>query len=274
MAQATTEIKDIRLYEHHSSGINDGLPFGYGANGSQSGYDFIAHDYYNSFNPSTMGAWGTSEIANLDMVENAGGYAAPFGFTSGTSTIWGGEIKGNDLTVYAEAPASFDYDLADDVAYIRAAFPAATSKTIDSVVAGKVYLGRIRDTEMYVAIKVTEVQNVPADAMPGVSLFDVYFDFDYKYGTFAATSTNDIFKSKPIFNISPNPSKATFTITGLPEDIDKNSLLLRIFDMTGRIVYEERMRGQYIRHQLQPGNYIVQLSDSKTVYRSRILVVE
>lgn len=274
IAQATTEIKDIRLYEHHSSGLSDGLPYGYGANGSQSGYDFVSHDYYNSFNPATMGSWTSVEIANLDMVENDGGYVGPFGFTSATSTIWSGAIKGNDLTVYAEAPTSFDYDLAADVAYIKEAFPAITSKTIESVATGKVYLGKIRETEMYVAIKITDVKNVPADAVPGVSAFDVYFDFDYKYGTFAPTSIGDIYRSEGMLDISPNPSKSTFTITDLPEGLNKNNTSLSIFDMTGREVHKEMIQGQHIQHQLQPGNYIVQVSDGEHIYRNKMVVAE
>ncbi|MBX9448844.1 MAG: T9SS type A sorting domain-containing protein [Taibaiella sp.] len=275
LAQATTEITDIRFYEHHSSSINDGLPYGYGANGSQSGYDFVAHDYYESFNPATMGAWSAAEVANIDMVENNGGYLGPFGFTSETSNVWaGGTIKANDLTVYAEAPASFDYDLATDVAYIKEAFPTATSKTIEDVAVNKIYLGKIRGTEMYVAMKITAVQNVPDDAIPGVSQFDVYFDFDYKYGTFAPTSISDIYKSKLSLSIAPNPSKGSFTIANLPEGMNKNSATLSILDITGRIIHEERFQGQSVQHQLQPGQYLVQLADGKAIYRNRLVVVE
>lgn len=280
MAQKTTEKKNIRLYEHHSSDMNQGQPFGNGADGSKSGYDFVKHTYYNSFNPSTMGKWSATELANIDMVEHNGpfggsSFATPFGFTSATSTIWNGDIKGNDITVYAEAPATFKYDSATDVSYIKKAFPASTAKAITAVAANKVYLAKIRNTELYVAIKVTNVKNGSPNLNPGVDIASVYFDFDYKYGTYVAgTSVDNVGDAAKTFSIVPNPSKGNFEIAAIPQELQVNKATISIMDMTGRTIYSQPATSARVNQTFQAGNYIILLSDGSSTYRSRLVVVD
>lgn len=280
-AQKTTEKKSVRFYEHHSSDLNGGNPFGMGANGSQSGYDFVKHAYYNSFNPSNGGKWTATELANIDMVEHNGPYggssspANPFGFTSATSSIWAGDIKGNDLTVFAEAPSTFKYEDASDVSYIKKAFPTTTTKSIAAVVANKVYLAKIRNTDLYVAIKVTNVKNGTSTMKPGVDVASVYFDFDYKYGTYVAgTGVASIDNNAGTFSITPNPSKGSFEITNVPQNMQMNNATISIIDMTGRTVYSQAATSTRINQTLQSGNYIVILSDGKNTYRSRLVSAE
>jgi hypothetical protein len=274
LAQPTTEKKSIRLYEHHSSSINQNLPYGYGANGSTSGYDFVNNDYYDSFNPSTMGGWTAAEQANIDMVEHNGGFNAPFGFTSATSSIWAGSIMGNDITVYAEAPAGFIYDSASNASYIKDAMPASASKEIPEVVANKVYLAKIRNLDLYVAIKVTNVKNVSPSTRPGMDADDVYFDFDYKYGYYFPTDVKSISKTESTFNIAPNPSNGSFRIAEMPKGLQMNNATVRIMDMTGRTVYAQPASTMNINTNLPAGNYIVLLTDENSRYKSRLVIVE
>ncbi len=274
LAQPTAEKTNIRIYEHHSSSINQNLPYGYGANGSQSGYDFVNNDYYDSFNPSTMGGWTATELANIDMVEHNGGFNSPFGFTSGTSSIWAGEIKGNDITVYAEAPAGFEYDLANDASYIKDAMPTNTSKAIAEVVANKVYLAKIRNLDLYVAIKVTNVKNVSPNTAPGVDPDDVYFDFDYKYAYYFPTDVKSVSKTENTFAIAPNPSNGSFRIAEMPEGLQMDNTTVRIIDMTGRTVYTQPASTMNINTNLPSGNYMVHLTDGNSSYKSKLLITE
>lgn len=273
-AQPTAEKTNIRIYEHHSSSINQGLPYGYGANGSQSGYDFVNNDYYGSFNPATMGSWTAAEQANIDMVEHNGGYNQPFGFTSATSSIWAGDIKGNNITVYAEAPAGFEYDSASNASYIKDAMPSNASKEIAEVVANKVYLAKIRNLDLYVAIKVTNVKNISPNTSPGVDPDDVYFDFDYKYGYYFPTDVKSVSKTENIFSIAPNPSNGSFRIAEMPEGLQMNNATVHIIDMTGRTVYAQPASIMNINTNLPSGNYMVHLTDGNSSYKSKLLITE
>lgn len=203
-AQSLNTVTAQRLIEHHSSSVNNGAPFGSGANGSKSGYDFVTRNYYNSFNPTTFGPFTNGEEANIDMVEHNSrfGNNGKFGFTSAISSIWNGDIKGNNQTVWMEAPASFNYNAANNVSQIVAAFNASTAtKSIAEVKENQVYLGRIRNTNLYVAMRTYNINN----AVPNVSVQDVSFDFDYKYATHNPTGIEDI-ASESVLSISPNPA--------------------------------------------------------------------
>jgi hypothetical protein len=206
-AQPLSTVTGLKLYEHHSSGINGGAPFGSSANGAQSGYDFVNRVYYNSFNPQTFGAYTAGEEANIDMVEHNGsfGNSGPFGFTAGVSTIWGGDIKGNGTTKWMEAPASFNYNNATNVTAIRSAYDSTVATlSIATVTANKIYLARIRNSQLYVAMRITEVKN--ASGMGGVQ--DVYFSFEYKYGTYVAPTGIDDPELKAGITLAPNPAQS------------------------------------------------------------------
>ena len=115
-AQSLKAETGLRLYEHHSKTIAGPK----GANGFQSGYDFVKREYVNSFDEKTFSAYMDGTDTTIDMVEHNGTYGGPaangkFGFTSGVSTIWGGDIKGNGTTKWMAAPAGFNYNTANNV---------------------------------------------------------------------------------------------------------------------------------------------------------------
>ncbi len=182
-AQELSEITNIRLYEHHSSTINGGADIGWEANGSQSGYDFVNNTYHDSFDPDTFGEFTGGEEANIDLVEHNGPFGGGFdyGFTSGESSIWSGEIRGNALTKWMPAPVDFDYDSATDVSELYEAYDVdAAVLSVGYVDNGNVYIAQVRESNLYVAMKVYNVTNLMG---PPEGFADVYFDFDYKYGS-------------------------------------------------------------------------------------------
>jgi hypothetical protein len=134
-----------------------------------------------------------------------------FGFTSAVSSIWGGDIKGNNTTVWMEAPASFNYANATNVSSIMSVFNGATaSKAIAEVKENTVYLGRIRNSNLYVAMRCFNIKNATA---PG-GIKDVSFDFDYKYGTFAPTDIDEM-QANEVMSVYPNPAVSQVTVKNI-----------------------------------------------------------
>ncbi|MCP4177509.1 MAG: T9SS type A sorting domain-containing protein [bacterium] len=232
-AQTLTEITNLRFYEHHSSTINGGQPFGNGANGSQSGYDFVNHTFYNSFNTVNFGAYTNGEEANIDMVEHNGpfGNGSTFGFTSGTSSIWGGAIQGNNTSLWVVASGSFNYASSTNVADLESEYNAGTpSNTINAVQENGIYISKIRNTNLYIAIKCYNVTNISG---PPSGVQDVYFDFDYKYGTLSSVGITEL--SVNSISIYPNPSKNIITINN---ESQINISKIKLVDLLGKEVKE------------------------------------
>ena len=229
-AQSLTAVTNLRLYEHHSSTINNGAPFGSNANGSKSAYDFVNRVYFNSFNAATFGAYTNGEEANIDMVEHNSkfGNNGKFGITSGVSSIWNGDIKGNNTTVWMEAPASFNYNNVNNVSQIVAAFnPSVASKSIAEIKENAVYLARIRNTNLYVAMRTYNVHNVSGSA----ATQDVYFDFDYKYATYAPTGIEDQALASAL-TISPNPATENITL----KNTTQKPLVAKMVSAYGQVI--------------------------------------
>jgi len=273
IAQSVTEKKAIRFYEHHSSSINGNKQFGAAANGSKSGYDFAKHDYYGSYKPVLGEEWTPAELQNIDMVEHNGkfGNNGLFGITSGISSIWGGDIEGNNTTLYMEAPATFNYTSATKVTDIKNAFDnTKASKSINVIENGKVYIARIRNGNQYIAMKVTNVLNLPPNFTMGIA--DVYFDFDYKYGTYDPTIVPDITNLESL-SIVPNPARNSFKVA-LPKKLNAANTVFTVFNIAGQTVLSQMYQDTQIDHQLPAGNYIVRLSDGTIMYQSRLSIVE
>ena len=219
-AQAMKTITGVRLYEHHSSTINNGSPFGAGANGKKCGFNFMENRYFSSIDstkPATE--WKGNEAQHIDLVEHKGPFGGPgqppFGFTSGASTIWGSsDIKGNGKTLYMEAPAGFNYDTTTNVATLQKAYKAASASVeVPIATKGKVYIACIRNTNRYIVMKITEVKN----KTPQTNIDDVYFDFDYKWGDYVKpvvdpNAVNDVATGMQLA-IWPNPVKDNVRIS-------------------------------------------------------------
>lgn len=228
-SQTLTQVAKLRLYEHHSSSINGNANFGDEANGSKSAYDFVKRDYISSFDPNSFDAYVSGEEAGIDMVEHNGpfGSGSNFGFTSGTSSIWQGRIKGNNVTLWMQAPSNFDYYKTNTVEELQKIFdPSKAGKSIDKVELGKSYIGKIRNSNLYVVVYCLEVQN----GQPTGGRLDVYFEFEYKYGT-ATTAVNNLV-NKTDFKMFPNPTNGIVNISALHKNIDK----IEICDVTGQIL--------------------------------------
>lgn len=231
-SQSLTEVTGIRFYEHHSSTINDDAPFGWGANGSQSGYDFVNNEYYHSFNLDNFANYLNGEEANIDMVEHNGpfGNGSDFGFTSGVSTIWGGDISGNGTTMWVTAPSTMNYTTVSDASELEEAYNAgAPSVAVNAVAENGVYIGKIRNSDLYVIMRCYDVNNVYVDTgLPQ----DAYFDFDYKYATVSSTSIQEL--NQVDLTVSPNPSTDQIRI-----DADVVIDQVRIYSLDGKLVLEE-----------------------------------
>lgn len=239
ISQTLSENTGLRFYEHHSSTINGGGDFGFFANGTQSGYDFVNHTYYNSFNTANMGAYLNGEEANIDMVEHNGPYGNGFGFgfTSGVSSIWNGNIKGNGTTMWITASGNFDYDQATHIAQLTDEYLSGTSMNfVGRVEEGGVYIARIRNSDMYVAIKCYNVSNIQGG--PPFGQQDVSFDFDYKYGQLSSgMAENGMDRTVKIY---PNPASDKLTISGGLTGIDHVS----VHTTCGKTLQEYNMAGR------------------------------
>jgi hypothetical protein len=212
-AQNLEETKAVIFYEHHSSDMT-GRPFGNDANGSQSAYDFVNKKFFNSFNEATFGAYTQGEEANIDMVEHAGPFGSSsrfLGFTSGVSTIWNGQIKGNGTTRWMKAPTTFNYDNATLTSEIVDAYKASSAtNAVAQVMNNEVYIGRIRNSSVYVAIKCYNVR-IPSGNPDGQRMDNVSFTFDYKIGS-TGPATGIAEAAQAQVSVYPKPATDYVTI--------------------------------------------------------------
>lgn len=221
-AQPLATITGKRLYEHHSPSIAGQT----GANGFQSGYNFLNHAYVYSFDKNTFGPYTDGTDTTIDMVEHNGPYGngGAFGFTSGISSIWQGDIKGNGVTKWTEAPGSFNFIGITSVSEIKNAYNAAmATPAINAVENNKVYLGRIRNSGLYVAMRCYNVSN-------GSGNNDTYFDFDYKYGSISTTVAH--VEQPAALIIYPNPVTDVIKL----RNALKQALAVKIVSVTGEVM--------------------------------------
>lgn len=263
-AQVLTEVVGKRLYEHHSPGAKS--PSG-GVSGEKSGYDFVTHTFISSFNPANFGKYTNGEELDIDMVEHNGPAARPlksFGFTSGVSSIWNGDIRGNSITKWVAASSSFDYTSVSNVSALKAEYNAGTpDSSVESVTEGGIYIAKIRNTEMYVAMKCYNVTN-------GSMNSDIYFDFDYKYGTASSVSLKE---ENEEYHISVYPSPAS-NILNLVND-KPETINLTISSIEGRTLKTLKIYGKD-SYQLDisdwdNGNYFIKFQVGNGVYTQRFI---
>ncbi len=212
--QTLTLVTGKKLYEHHSSALSN-APYGYANSNSKSGYDFVNHTNVPS---------GVSSMApNRDMVEhngyfswNGSSYGWKFGFTSQTSNIGNFAYQGNNQTkFYLNNAVSFaSLNTVNDL--IAAYNSTAAVKFDTAVAAGNIYIVKVRNTDMYLAMRITSVTNLTAaevnalDANQQVTA-SVFFEFEYKYGTLCTDALLNVVSSNS--NICAG-EQATLTATG------------------------------------------------------------
>lgn len=271
-SQTVKEVKGLRFYEHHSSDMT-GAPFGNGANGSKSGYNFVSNQYVWSFDQNTFDAYTNGEQNNIDMVEHNGpfgtnGASFYLGFTSGVSTIWGGSIKGNSktkwhkltngLTIYNAAAANADISNNYD--------STKATLAIAEVKADEVYIGKIRQTNLYVILKCTKVQ-LPAGPPSGGN-DNVYFEFDYKY-TANANAVPEV--KEELYAVYPNPANNSIIFTG-----HKDITQVTITDITGKEVATQTTTNNTISTaEWKEGLYIISFKNQEGIilHKQKIQVV-
>lgn len=230
-AQQVKEVTGKRLYEHHSPAMRglNGRP-----DGGKSGYDFVKHDFISSFDPATFSAYTNGEEEKIDMVEHNGPYSKvkKIGITSGYSSIWVGDIVGNRKTKWVVASANFDYSAVTTVEEIEKEFNSGSpDSSVEAMTEGTVYIAKIRETKMYVAMRCYNVTN---SARPGK---DVYFDFDYKYGTRKDEQTGIESNDRNIGSnlvVYPNPASNTINL----KNNSPESIQITITNIQGQVFYQ------------------------------------
>lgn len=276
--QTLTEKKGVRLYEHHSSSINGGAAFGAKANGSMSGYDFVKHEHHGSFNPANMGKWPTTELENIDMVEHNGpfGNGGVFGVTSATSSIWGGDIKGNGTTTFFKVPSgSINYDTVKDVKTLETLNPVIGATVINAVTVGDVYISRIRKSDTYVLMKIMKVQGLPQGYKSGDTA-SMYFEFDYKYGTVVqgGTAIAEVATANAGFSLYPNPAQGSFRIGDISNELNQQQTMVYITNQVGKTVYSQALTGDAIHTLLPAGMYFVTLTDGEHQAQQKLVITQ
>lgn len=210
-SQNLTLITGKRLYEHHSSSLS-GMPYGFDNLNQQSGYDFIKHAYIGSASTNT---------ADKDMIEHNGCFGSlygNFGFTSAISNIGSFNYTGNNKTTFVLSSLSFQS--LNTLEELKQAYQNGSVIKMDtSVKKGNLYIGKIRDGEMYIALNIVDVKNLNIKQIDSVydqlNVFaDVYFDFDYKYGLVATGIGGGAKKSIP-FSVSCVPGQNTLRVSGM-----------------------------------------------------------
>jgi hypothetical protein len=75
------------------------------------------------------------------------------------------------------------------------------------------------------------------------------------------------------FTIYPNPARNTFTIS-FNEELRMQSAELRIYDITGRVVYEQTLNHQseIITHKCSPGVYFVKVNAGEKEFTEKLVV--
>lgn len=213
LSQPLTLVSGKKIYDHHSSSLSGGFYGDYNVD-SQSAYDFVNHAYVSSGTPSLA--------ANRDLVEHNGyfgydshGWGIQFGFTNATSNIGNQAAQGNNQTkFYLNNAVSFS--TLTTVNSLVAAYNSSLATSYDTaVVTGNVYIARLRNTDTYVAMKITSLSNINQTQVTALNnnqpvTLDVYFEFDYKYGTLTTTAQGKegIYQTEnKLMKIFPNPAK-------------------------------------------------------------------
>jgi hypothetical protein len=279
LSQPLTLVTGQVLYEHHSSSLSNSF-YGYYNNNGQSGYDFV-----NGINvPSGVSA----QAADRDMVEHNGcfGYNGSswgwkFGFTSATTNIGNWGYQGNNLTKFY-LNSNVTFTALNTVADLVAAYNSAQAKKMDTAVAtGNIYIAKVRGTDMYLAMRITTVSNLTSAQVTAIHnqqnvTADVFFEFEYKYGTVSTVGINNQSASgtKNAINAYPNPASSLLSISS---PVDYNSYV--ITTISGETVktetgYNFNRESSFDISTLKPGIYFIEFRNNNGFIQSTRFVKE
>jgi hypothetical protein len=278
-AQTLTLVTGKRLYEHHSSSLSNNF-YGYYNININSGYDFVNH----MNRPSGAAA----QANNRDLVEYNGPFGTGitwttygFGFTDSITNIGNFTYAGNMSTRYFLNP-NVTFASLNTVNDLVAAYNPGQSKAYYKQVAvGDIYIAKIRNTDMYVAMTITNVSNLSQAQMTALVnqqdiTADVYFDFDYKYGTLAppvATGITGYSAAHSVVELYPNPAGVDLFISGTGA-----FSRYRILTLTGAeagLGSTALLSGGAIDvSALNPGIYFLELSDGAGVLQRNKFIKE
>lgn len=267
-AQTLTLVTGKKIYDHHSSSLANGAPYGNFNVNTQSAYDFVNHTNVPS---------GSFANTNKDLVEHNGyfgnnginGWGLQFGFTNTASNIGSSGYLGNNISRFYP-DNSLNFSALNTVSDLMTAYNAAQAVAFDTAVAvGNIYIGKIRNNGQYIAMRITQVSNVtPAEAMAmdnGQSLVkDVFFEFEYKWGIYTppvATGIKDNELSQPAVTLFPSPAQ-----THLQLSAAETFTHYRITTLTGALAGEGSLgsthNGTIEVSQLKAGIYVLELGDA------------
>ena len=269
LSQTLTLVSGKRIYDHHSSSLSGG-PYGDYNVDTQSAYDFVNHAYVGSGAPSLA--------PNRDLVEHNGyfgygpsGWGLQFGFTNATSNIGNQAAQGNNQTKF-HLNNAVSFSTLTTVSSLIAAYNSSLATSYDTAVAvGNVYIARLRNTNTYVAMKITSVSNINQSQVTALGnnqavTLDVYFEFDYKYGTLNTTGqdTEGLNQTEnKLVKIYPNPAKHNILLEGILSYTN-----YRILNSYGQTVMQD-LSGALQKSllldisALEAGMYVVELHDSE-----------
>jgi hypothetical protein len=114
----------------------------------------------------------------------------------------------------------------NDVSDLKAEYDASSAdSSIEEVSEGGIYIGRIRNGDMYVVMKCYNVNNASNPNQ------DTYFDFDYKYGTLGTTNVSET-EIQKLISIFPNPTSSLLNL----ENMGLGNMEISILNAQGEIV--------------------------------------
>lgn len=134
--------------------------------------------------------------------------------------------------------------------------------------ANEVYVGKIRNGNLYVLLKITATN--PATKTPNGTVEDnIYFEFDYKY----TTATTGFLEAANTFNgnIFPNPANEVLNITRG----EATPATLELVDLTGKVVASQHLTStqeQLNVSNIPSGLYLLKFIGLNSISTTRILI--
>jgi len=217
--------------------------------------------------------------ADIEVIATGG--LSPYTYSlDGTTFVSGNIFTGipsGDQTYYVMDAAGFQYTFTEaDIP----TYPIDISANVDG-----------NDVEIRVANGVGQyrykIDSEPfsfsssfTDLPDGEYIFTVRDANDCEVSTTVVISTSSVdnLNNRLLFEIYPNPSNGAVTLK--IDQATNRSMMARVYDIAGRLVYEERFQKQslFLEKQfnlsLRSGNYIMTIDDGQFLGRKQLIVIE